>query len=133
VEGRDTGTDQGQFRPGTGVAMQHSTRFVYHIKSLTNRRGAWYMHEKVRRQERMMGALSVPPWAKEPARVCVNLHRCGRRPLDAHDNLPPAFKAVVDGIADRLKRSDCDPFFVWSYSQEVASQPSITITFTWEE
>jgi len=133
VEGRDTGADQGQFRPGTGVAMEHSTRFVYHLKSAANRRGSWYAHEKLRKQERMLGAVSVPPWAKEPVQVVVNLHRAGRRPLDAHDNLPMAFKAVVDGIAARLKRSDCDPFFTWSYSQEVASTPAITITFTWEE
>ena len=112
--------------------MYHTTRFDYHLKSAANRRGAWYVHERGRQVERMLGRVSVPPWSKEPTAIVVQLHRIGRRKLDEHDNLRMAFKAIVDGIAARLGRSDCDPYFTWAYSQEIG-KPAVTITYGWKE
>ena len=50
--------------------------------------------------------------------VKVRLVRVGGRRMDAHDNLPAAFKAVVDAIADWLGVDDGDADRVrWSYAQ----------------
>lgn len=50
--------------------------------------------------------------------VVVSITRIAPRPLDKHDNLGSAAKAIVDGIADALGlASDSDPRVSWSYAQ----------------
>lgn len=51
-----------------------------------------------------------------PVIVCLTRHSAGT--LDAHDNLPSAFKHVVDELASWLGIDDADPRVQWRYEQE---------------
>ena len=51
-----------------------------------------------------------------PVVVCLTRHSSGT--LDAHDNLPSAFKHIVDELADWLGIDDADPRVRWTYEQE---------------
>lgn len=55
-------------------------------------------------------------WQGEP--LVVLLTRVAPRSLDAEDNLPRAFKAIRDGVADALRVRDNDPRLTWRYRQE---------------
>lgn len=50
--------------------------------------------------------------------VTVTLTRCAPKPFDAHENLPMAFKHVVDAVAKHLGVDDADPRVTWRYEQE---------------
>lgn len=57
-------------------------------------------------------------WLQLGAPVVVTLTRVSHRELDGHDNLPIAFKAVVDQVAAQLGlKSDSDPRIAWYYLQ----------------
>lgn len=51
------------------------------------------------------------------------LVRIAPRELDRHENLPMAFKAVVDGIADWFGINDRDKRLSFEYEQESFSEP----------
>lgn len=57
-------------------------------------------------------------------KITVKLIRISSRKLDSHDNLPMAFKYIVDAIADLLNpgkasgRSDDSDLIKWEYGQE---------------
>lgn len=50
--------------------------------------------------------------------VVVTLTRVSPGTLDAHDNLPSAFKHVCDGLASWLGIDDADPRVTWRYQQQ---------------
>lgn len=50
--------------------------------------------------------------------VTVTLTRVSPGTLDEHDNLPSAFKHIVDGLADWLGVDDGDELVKWRYAQE---------------
>lgn len=50
--------------------------------------------------------------------VTVTLTRVSPGTLDEHDNLPSAFKHVVDGVASWLGIDDADPRVTWRYAQQ---------------
>lgn len=78
--------------------------------------------------QRQIGYLLVAANSGRPALpVVVTLTRIAKRALDAHDNLPIAFKAVVDGIADAYDIHDNDPRISWRYANEKGSTPAIRI------
>jgi len=57
-------------------------------------------------------------------KITVKLIRISPRSLDKHDNLPMAFKFIVDAIADLLNpgkkagRADDSELITWKYDQE---------------
>lgn len=53
-----------------------------------------------------------------PMPVTVTLTRRSFGTLDGHDNLPSAFKNVVDELAAWLGVDDADPRVTWRYAQE---------------
>lgn len=57
-----------------------------------------------------VGEMSVLP-------AVVTMTRIAPRKIDAHDNLPAAFKSFVDGTADALGIKDNDPRITWKYDQ----------------
>lgn len=69
-----------------------------------------------RQSAHMRALIAMPPrayppgaFARMPGRFVVELTRIAPGdPLDAHDNLPGSFKAVVDGICDHLQVDDGD-------------------------
>jgi hypothetical protein len=56
------------------------------------------------------------PTPQTPAIVCLTRHSAGS--LDAHDNLPSAFKHIVDELADWMGVDDGDGRVQWRYEQE---------------
>ena len=50
--------------------------------------------------------------------VVVTLTRLSPGMLDEHDNLPSAFKHIVDGVAAWIGIDDADPRVTWKYAQQ---------------
>lgn len=83
------------------------------IESVANKREHWTIRARRTKQHRL-AALAVPV---HPLPCIVTLTRVAPRALDSHDNLRGGFKALVDGIADRLGVKDNDPRVEWRYAQ----------------
>lgn len=83
------------------------------IASVANLREHWAAKAK-RTKAHRTAALAIKP---HPLPCVVTLTRIAPRALD-DDNLRSAFKALRDGIADRLGIADNDPRVEWRYAQE---------------
>lgn len=83
------------------------------IESVANRREHWASRAK-RTKAHRAAALAVQPI---PLPCVVTMTRIAPRQLD-DDNLRSGFKALRDGIADRLGVPDNDPRIEWRYGQE---------------
>lgn len=69
-----------------------------------------------------------------PAVPCfVRVTRCAPRPLDPHDNLRTACKAVIDEVARLLGVDDRDPRVTWDVQQDKASASIVHIEVEWAE
>lgn len=93
------------------------------IQSVANLREHWTQRAK-RTKAHRNAAMAVP---KVEIPCVVTLTRMGPRKLDS-DNLVGGFKALRDGIADRLGVDDADPRVKWVYCQEVSKFYSARIT-----
>jgi hypothetical protein len=82
------------------------------IESCANKREHWSVRAR-RTKARRLAALAVPV---HPLPCVVTLIRVAPRQLD-DDNLASGFKALRDGIADRLGVKDNDPRVTWRYAQ----------------
>lgn len=82
------------------------------IESVANRREHWTTRSR-RTKAHRLAALAVPV---HPLPCVVTLTRVAPRRLDG-DNLQSGFKALRDGIADRLGVDDADPRVRWEYDQ----------------
>lgn len=83
------------------------------IESVANKREHWAV--KAKRTKAHRGAAII---IRQPVIPCqVYLTRIAPRALD-DDNLRSAFKALRDGIADRIGLPDNDPRVQWFYKQE---------------
>lgn len=83
------------------------------IVSCANLREHWAKRANRARSHRL-AAIAVP---MHPLPCVVTLTRIAPRELD-DDNLRSGFKALRDGIADRLGVNDNDPRVRWEYGQE---------------
>lgn len=83
------------------------------IESVANKREHWGDRSR-RTKAHRLAALAVPV---HPLPCVVTLVRVAPRALD-DDNLSSGFKALRDGIADRLGVKDNDPRVTWRYRQE---------------
>lgn len=88
------------------------TELPLRIESVANKREHWARKAERTRQHRF-AAVAVPV---HPLPCVVRLVRVAPRSLD-DDNLRSAFKALRDGIADRLGVKDNDPRVTWEYDQ----------------
>lgn len=85
------------------------------IESVANKREHW--GAKARRTKvHRNAALAIPAWTLPSLPCTVILTRVAPRKLDG-DNLQSGFKALRDGIADRLGIADNDPRVRWQYRQ----------------
>ena len=82
------------------------------IESVANKREHWATRSR-RTKAHRLAALAVPV---HPLPCVVTLIRVAPRALDG-DNLQSGFKALRDGIADRLGVADNDPRVEWRYAQ----------------
>ncbi|MFK3647926.1 hypothetical protein ACI2IY_05740 [Lysobacter enzymogenes] len=102
------------------------------IVSEANKREHWRYRQR-RSKACRSAAVAVPNGIALPC--AVHLTRIAPRKLD-DDNLQSGFKALRDGIADRLGIKDNDPRVTWSYDQERGKPHEyaarITITRAWE-
>lgn len=82
------------------------------IESVANLRESWQARHR-RAKAHRAAALAIPA---HPLPCVVTLVRVGPRKLDG-DNLQGGFKALRDGIAQRLGVDDADPRVTWEYQQ----------------
>lgn len=82
------------------------------IESVANKREHWSVRG-ARTKAHRFAAIAVPA---HPLPCVVTLIRVAPRRLD-DDNLQSGFKALRDGIADRLGVKDNDPRVIWKYDQ----------------
>jgi hypothetical protein len=82
------------------------------IESVANKREHWSDRGRRTKMHRF-AAIAVP---QHPLPCVVTLIRVAPRKLDG-DNLQSGFKALRDGIADRLGVADNDPRIEWRYDQ----------------
>lgn len=68
-------------------------------------------------EQRKLVWLAMWDARRVPLPAIVTLVRLGPQALD-DDNLRGAFKAIRDGLADRLGVKDNDPRITWRYGQE---------------
>lgn len=99
-----------------------------HVASEANERGFTGDRRRTRRTSRQRSVVCLLLRSKCPrpppaASYAVVLTRRGLGRLDGHDNLPVAFKHVVDGVSDWLGRDDADPAIRWAYRQRVVRDP----------
>lgn len=100
-------------------------RLPLRLYSEANVRGAWQGRWKRSREQRRLLAAAARnaltgEWREYLAKggaCCVVLIRIAPRPLDT-DNLLAALKAVRDGLADGLGRTDADSRVLWLYDQQ---------------
>lgn len=88
------------------------TELPIRIESVANLREHWATRAR-RTNNHRLAALAVP---KHPLPCVVTLIRVAPRELD-DDNLRSGFKALRDGIADRLGVKDNDRRVRWEYDQ----------------
>lgn len=94
---------------------------------------------KVAKRKKMQREIIGWKWLADPPRIrtpcTVKLIRIGSKPLDVGDNLPMAFKAVRDVIADYLLPgrapgfADASPLITWEYDQKKGSPQGIIVQF----
>lgn len=84
-----------------------------HVQSEANLREHWAVKARRVRLHRHKACALVP---FHPLPCVVTLIRIAPRALD-DDNLASGFKAIRDGIADRLGVDDRSPLVQWRYSQ----------------
>lgn len=83
------------------------------IESVANKREHW-SRKAARTKLHRFAAIAIQPHALP---CVVTLIRIAPRTLD-DDNLSSGFKALRDGIADRLGVKDNDPRVTWRYAQQ---------------
>jgi hypothetical protein len=84
------------------------------IDSVANLREHWRKRSARAKMQRAWARVLSPP---HELPCIVTLVRVAPRELDG-DNLQYAFKAVRDGVADRLGIKDNDPRVEWLYGQQ---------------
>lgn len=96
--------------------------FPLKIISVANRREHWA--KRYRRAKAHRDAAIVIRW--HPVPCVVRLTRIAPQLMD-DDNITMGFKALRDGIADRLRVDDGCPDVHWEYYQELGKQYSCRV------
>ena len=102
------------------VPEKYVMKINWRLESSANLREHWRARAARARVTREMAwaLCRVQPWMEYPAELRVTLKRVAPSAGLDDDNLAAAFKAVRDGIADKLGlRSDRDPRVSWRYEQ----------------
>lgn len=83
-------------------------------------------HRKALQRSQTRRVVHGLPTPQLPVIVCLTRHSSGT--LDAHDNLPSAFKHIVDELAVWLGVDDADPRVQWRYEQEKCKRGQTWVT-----
>lgn len=100
----------------------YTTEIPIKTVSLMNMREHFRVTAARKKLHRTQVAFMLTSLDKPPLPVVVKLTRRSVKSLDAHDNLPSAFKNVVDEIASWLGIDDADPRVTWQYHQKKSKQ-----------
>jgi hypothetical protein len=103
----------------------------HNVKS-ANKQLRWARNSGSTKKERARAALETanalkPHIGRHSSPYHVTLFRIGKKKLDEHDNLQPAFKAIVDGICEALGMKDHDPKLTFDYYQATAKEYSVSV------
>ena len=128
--------------PKTGQILDPLVRWEVTVPIRTvseaNKKEHWTVSSKRHRMQKQHTRLFLQAYAKNVRLPCtIKFTRIAPRPLDAHENLPMAFKYIVDTVADFLipgkpaGHADSDPRLKFLYDQEKgdAKEYKIKITF----
>lgn len=91
-----------------------------------NKREHWAERMRRAKKEREIAYLATPPGLKTP--ITVKLTRFGPRLMD-DDGLSASFKAIRDGIADKVGVDDGSSQIAFKYAQQRHRQFSIEVEF----
>lgn len=108
-------------KPEDLLALRLELSLPLRIISVANTSEGWRAKAKRTKKHRATAYLVMCQKPKPTFPCRVILTRIGPQSMD-DDNLRSAFKAVRDGIADRLGIQDNDPRVTWWYSQEYGKQ-----------
>lgn len=86
--------------------------------SLLNKREHWRVTAARKKAHRAQVALILRSLDHPTLPVVCRVTRRSTGVLDSHDNLPSAFKNVIDEVAKWLGIDDADPRVRWEYAQE---------------
>jgi hypothetical protein len=86
--------------------------------SLLNMREHFRVTAKRKAEHRNLIAMLFKAKPVPALPVTVTLTRVSPGKLDEHDNLPSAFKHIVDALAAWLGLDDSDPRVTWRYAQQ---------------
>ncbi len=111
--------------------------FQLPVKAISeaNKMEHWTERRDRRRGQKTIIQAALNPYLNSIKLPCViTFKRYGPRLLDVHDNLPMAFKGIVDFVAELLTgkgrgRGDSDPRLSWKYDQEKSKDYGIKIIF----
>jgi len=114
------------------------TEWRLNLKTVSeaNASGHWmkaYARKKLQRHVISIAWLKDTPMVGFPCKV--KLTRVSTRMLDVGDNLPMAFKAIRDAIADKLMPgrppgfADSSPLITWEYDQKKGRPAGIIVQF----
>lgn len=98
------------------------------LVSEANVREHWTKVARRAKRQRRLAGMAAP---RMPLPVVVTLTRIGFQAFDT-DNLARAFKAIRDGVADRLGVDDNDPGIAWRYAQRRGKPREYGIEITME-
>lgn len=96
--------------------------------STLNRREHFRVAQARKALQRRQVAFAMAGIPRPQFPVIVRLTRHSSGLLDSHDNLPSAFKHVVDELAVWLEVDDADPEVKWIYAQEKCKRGQTWIT-----
>lgn len=112
-----------------GESLGFTITLPLRIESCANLREHWRKRSARTKMHREAAAKTV---IRYPLPIAVTLTRIASRKLD-DDNLQGGFKALRDGIADKLGVPDNDPGIEWRYAQEKGKpkEYAARVTFTY--
>lgn len=92
-----------------------------------NAREHWRKRARRAKKERLLAYCATPAGLSLP--LTVNLKRLAPRLMD-DDGLTASFKAIRDGIADKVQVNDGNPELAFRYSQEKSKSYAIEIVIS---
>ena len=97
------------------------------LESEANRREHWRLKANRVRDQRRSVRMALAGHVPQGDRYLVRLTRFAPRKLDAFDNLPRSFKAVVDEVAAQIGIDDGDSRIEWKCEQTTSKAYGVEI------
>lgn len=97
------------------------------VVNTLNQREHWSSRARRAKKERALGYMVVPAGLCPPLAITLTrIYPKRYKPMDT-DGLTAAFKAIRDGIADKIGIDDGSDQLTWIYAQETGAEFGVTI------